>query len=111
MASNPSPKTASGPSAAVKLLLMLLKATPFADVADQLEADLADGKIQLAELPGLVVAAANSADTVFPGEKWEIGLVHDVAVAVDTYAKGKGLENILTDVPTPPAPPASNSKK
>lgn len=112
MASNP--PAAKGPSAAVKLLLMLLKATPFAAVAEQLEQDLADGKIQVNEIAGLVAAAATSADKVFPGEHLEIVLVQDIAVAVDSYAKAKGLENVPTEVPvSEPAVPAkaANGKK
>lgn len=97
---------------AVKLLLLFLKATPFADVATQLESDLADGKIQANEIAGLVTAAANSADKVFPGAHLEIALVHDIAVAVDSYAKAKGLENVPTEVPAPAAAAkATNGKK
>lgn len=97
----------------VKFILMLLRATPLAGVADQLEQDLADGRIDLDEVPGLVQAAADAADKVFPGAHLEIALVHDIAVATDNYAKAKAAagQKLLSEVPAPPAAKPASGKK
>lgn len=67
------------------LVISLLKGTPLAPFAVKLEADVAAGKINLAQVPGLIETVGPAALQFFPKDAPEINLVLDVTAAVDKY--------------------------
>ena len=75
-----------------QLVIALLKGTPLEPFAVKLQADLADGKINAGEVPGLIESLGPAAQAFFPKNAAEAGLAIDVAAAVDKYMALKKAE-------------------
>jgi hypothetical protein len=74
---------------ALSIVETLLRAVGLGGLADQIQADLADGKISVQEGVALAEAVTLQAEKYFPAQSPELQLAHDVAAAVDAYMKAK----------------------